>query len=58
MFKSESPSSQLSVREIPSAIKVATAKRYSSSLKCDEDSIKWFDQWYSNLKDKDLFLLV
>ena len=54
VFKGENPSKKLSLREIPSSIKVATAKRYSSSFKSDEESIKWFDMWYSNLKDKDI----
>ncbi len=54
VFQSESQFRKLSCCEIPSSIKVATAKRYSSSFQRDEDSIKWFDQWYSNLKDRDI----
>lgn len=54
VFKTDNPIRKLSLSEIPSAIKVAAAKRYDSSFKSNEESIKWFDQWYENLKDKDI----
>ncbi|MCO5609071.1 hypothetical protein L7F22_063293 [Adiantum nelumboides] len=53
-FKCDKPSKLLSLKDIPSSIKVATAKRYNSSFNSDESSIKWFDQWYENLKDNDI----
>ena len=54
IFKVEGCSSKkLPLSDIPAAIKVATAKRYDSLFKGDEEAIKWFDKWYSVLASSD-----
>lgn len=45
---------KLSLEDIPKVIKVATYKHYSSIFKSNEEGIRWFDNWFSELRDKDV----